>query len=115
MILALAPVVPAHHSFAMFDRDHPRELAGTVREFQWTNPHVWIQVRVPNAAGVQEEWGVELTSVNALRRQGWSRDALHAGDRVRLLIFPLKDGSLGGQLNRVVEINGSASALPGYR
>ena len=115
MILALAPVVPAHHSFAMFDRDHPRELAGTVREFQWTNPHVWIQVRVPNAAGVQEEWGVELTSVNALRRPGWSRDSLHAGDRVRLLIFPLKDGSLGGQLNRVVEINGSASALPGYR
>jgi hypothetical protein len=110
----VAPAL-AHHSFAMFDRERPQELSGTVRDFQWTNPHVWIQLLVPNDAGGQDEWGVECTSVTALKRQGWSRTSLQPGDHIRLVIFPLRNGSLGGQLNRVVEINGSASQLPGYR
>jgi hypothetical protein len=66
---------------------------------------VLIQLLVPNGAGGQDEWGVECTSVNALKCQGWS---LQPGDHVRLMVFPLRNGSLGGQLSRVVEINGSA-------
>ena len=105
----------AHHSFAMFDREHPAPVSGTVKDFQWTNPHVWIQVLVPGADGAQEEWGVECTSVNFMRRQGWDRDSLKAGDKVKMMIFPLKDGSHGGQFNKLVELNGRASDLPGYR
>jgi hypothetical protein len=115
--LAMAPAAPAlaHHSFAMFDRDHPAPLTGVVKEFQWTNPHVWIQVMVPDAKGVDQEWGIECTSVNFMRRQGWSHDSLKPGDKVRMMIFPLKDGSHGGQFNKLVELNGAVTALPGYQ
>jgi hypothetical protein len=116
-IAAALPAAPAlaHHSFAMFDREKPVAISGVVKDFQWTNPHVWIQVMVPNAKGVNEEWGVECTSVNFLRRQGWEKDSLKPGDKVKLMIFPLKDGSKGGQLNKLVELNGSTSSLPGYQ
>ena len=111
--LAAAPV-DAHHSFAMFDRDKAMTLSGTVREFQWTNPHVWIQVMVPDAKGADQEWGVECTSVNFMRRRGWARESLKPGDKVKMIIFPLKDGSRGGQFNKMTELNGSPNNLPGY-
>ena len=114
-LAAMAPAAQAHHSFAMFDREHPTPVAGTVKEFQWTNPHVWIEVLVTGANGTPEEWGVECTSVNFMRRQGWDSTSLKPGDKVRMLIFPLKDGSHGGQFNKLTELNGDASALPGYK
>ena len=114
---ALLPAAPAlaHHSFAMFDRDKAVAISGVVKDFQWTNPHVWIQVMVPDAKGTTQEWGVECTSVNFLRRQGWEKDSLKPGDKIKLMIFPLKDGSKGGQLNKLVELNGSTALLPGYQ
>ena len=116
LALAVAPTPAlAHHSFAMFDRDKPVPLTGVVKDFQWTNPHVWIQVMAPDAKGVTQEWGVECTSVNFLRREGWDKDSLKPGDKVKLMIFPLKDGSHGGQLNKLVELNGSDRSLPGYQ
>jgi hypothetical protein len=120
LLLALALGAPAtgvlaHHSFAMFDRDKPMTLTGTVKELQWTNPHVWIQVMVPDAKGVDQEWGVECTSVNFMRRQGWEHDSLKPGDKITLVIFPLKDGSRGGQFNKLTQLNGSPTNLPGYR
>src|SRR5262249_46565605 len=113
LALAATPAL-AHHSFAMFDRDHPQVVEGVVKDFQWTNPHVWIQVMIPDAKGVSQEWGVECTSVNFMRRQGWARESLKPGDKVKLTIFPLKDGSHGGQFNKLTELNGSATNLPGY-
>jgi len=115
LLLAIALPTTAHHSFAMFDREHPIEVRGTVREFQWTNPHVWIQVLVADAGGASREWGIECTSVNALKRQGWTHASLKAGDEVRLSIFPLRDGSRGGQLHDELELNGGPAQLPGYR
>ena len=112
--LAATPAL-AHHSFAMFDRDKPVAISGVVKDFQWANPHVWIQVMVPDAKGTPQEWGVECTSVNFLRRQGWEKDSLKPGDKVKLMIFPLKDGSKGGQLNKMIQLNGSTSSLPGYQ
>ena len=112
--LAATPAL-AHHSFAMFDREHPTPISGVIKDFQWTNPHVWIQVMVPDAKGTPQEWGVECTSVNFLRREGWDKDSLKPGDKVKLLVFPLKDGSHGGQLNKLVERNGSTTTLPGYQ
>jgi len=112
---AAPPAAQAHHSFAMFDRDRPVELAGAVKEFQWTNPHVWIELMVPQPGGGDQEWGIECTSVNFMRRQGWDRTSLNPGDKVKLMIFPLKDGSHGGQFNKLVELNGSPNSLPGYK
>ena len=86
----------AHHSFAMFEADKQVTLAGTVHEFQWTNPHAWIELDVPNKDGVLERWGVELNSPNNLTRQGWKSTLLKAGDKVSVTIKPLRSGEKGG-------------------
>ncbi len=112
--LSAAPAI-AHHSFAMFDQKNTVVLEGTVLQFEWTNPHVWIQMKVTDPHGESAEWGVECTSVNSLKRQGWHHDSLHPGDRVKLVLRPLRNGSRGGQLNRLLEINGSPSNLVSYR
>ena len=101
----------AHHSFAMFDREHQRPLVGVVKEVQWTNPHVWIQVNIPNGKGGVEEWGVECTSVNFMTRRGWASDTLKPGDRVALVIAPMKDGSRGGGFISVTTVNGQPLKL----
>ena len=86
----------AHHSAAMFDHDKVKELAGTIKEFQWKNPHVWIQVEVQNAAGAKEEWSVEGGGPNSLSRNGWRPSTFKPGDPVTMRVNPMKDGSLGG-------------------
>jgi len=102
----------AHHSFAMFDQSRQVTLKGTVKEFQWTNPHAWIEVEVVNAQGAPEVWGVELNSPNNLIRQGWKRDAMKPGDKVTVIINPLKDGSKGGLFNAVYLPNGTLLGDP---
>jgi uncharacterized protein DUF6152 len=87
----------AHHSAAMFDNQKVKELTGTIKEFQWKNPHVWIQVYVQNAAGVKEEWSIEGGGPNSLSRQGWRPTTFKPGDNVTLKVNPMKDGSTGGQ------------------
>ena len=87
----------AHHSFAMFDRDKEVTLAGTVREFQWTNPHAFIEMDVPDDKGsTAEKWSVEMNSPNNLTRQGWKSSMLKAGDKVSVTMNPLRDGKKGG-------------------
>jgi len=86
----------AHHSFAMFDRDKQVSLTGTVADFQWTNPHSWIELDVPNPAGGSDKWGVELNSPNNLARQGWRSTALKPGDKVTVVLNPLRSGEHGG-------------------
>ena len=94
---AAAPVL-AHHSFAMFDSQKTVTLEGTVREFQWTNPHTWIQIVVKDPSGKDVEWSVEGGSPNGLSRDGWSRQSLKPGDKASVAIHPLKDGTNGGSL-----------------
>lgn len=92
----------AHHSFAMFDRDKQVTLVGTVKEFQWTNPHIWIQVLVPNKNGKgQTEWSVEGASLNTVKRWGWTKDAIKPGDKVTVIIHPMRNGSNGGSLKEI--------------
>lgn len=95
---SLAAPALAHHSFAMFDRTKQVKLEGTVKEFQWTNPHSWIEIEVPVAAGGSEEWLIEALSPNVLGRHGWNRAILKASDKVTVLINPLRDGNKGGNL-----------------
>ena len=98
-ILALAFAVPAaqaHHSYAMFDRSKTVTLSGTIRQFQWTNPHSWIQLTVPTENGGSEEWSNEMGSPFELLRVGWTTTTVKAGDKVSIQIHPVKDGSKGG-------------------
>jgi hypothetical protein len=106
---ALAAGTPAlaHHSFAMFDADKTIEITGTVKEFQWTNPHSWLQVMVTDDKGVAQEWSLEMGSPGGLARAGWRPKSVVAGDKVTVSIHPLKDGTHGGQLLKVKLPNGT--------
>jgi hypothetical protein len=96
LVLGLVAPALAHHSAKMFDSEHPITLEGTIVEFQWTNPHTWIQVNVPNAQGEMEEWSIEGTSPNNLARRGWTRTTFQPGDKVKMVVNPMKNGSPGG-------------------
>jgi len=96
--LVLASAAQSHHSFAMFDQQARVTLRGVVKEFRWTNPHAFIQLLVtPDAAAVEEEWSIEMTSPEHLARGGWKPRSLQAGDRIDVVLHPLRDGSHGGQ------------------
>ncbi len=104
--LASAGRVEAHHSFAMFDTAKEVTLDGTVKEFQWTNPHAWVQLLVKDSAsGKEVEWSIEGSSPNNLSRFGWKRTSLRAGDHVQAVIHPMKDGTIGGILVKIT-VNG---------
>jgi hypothetical protein len=87
----------AHHSFAMFDQSKKVTLEGTVKDFRWTNPHVFIQVLVKNDGGGEDEWSIEMTSPEHLVRVGWRPGTLKPGDKIILVIHPMRDGVKGGQ------------------
>ena len=94
--LVAAGSAVAHHSTAMFDMKKDVVLQGTIKEFEWTNPHTWIVFEVPNAAGGSDEYGIEGMSPNYLARTGWDKHSLSSGEKVELTIHPLKDGRKGG-------------------
>lgn len=102
MALVALPAV-AHHSFAMFDQTRTVSLKGSVVQFQWTNPHAFIELDVPNAkSGGSEHWSIELNSPNNLARQGWRRTIIKPGDKVTITINPLRNGKKGGLFNMIV-------------
>lgn len=94
--IALALPVVAHHSTAMFDFAKTVEMKGTIKEFQWTNPHTWTKVDVEGSGTAVVEYGLEGMSPNYLSRNGWSKRTLKTGDKVVLQVHPLKDGRPGG-------------------
>ena len=89
----------AHHSFAMFDTSKTTMLSGTVTSFEWTNPHAYIEIDVPEARGGTKHWSVEMGSPSILQQSGWKFSSLKKGDKTTLVINPLKDGRAGGFLN----------------
>jgi hypothetical protein len=89
----------AHHSFAMFDNAKVVSLNGTVSDFKWTNPHMWVKLVVADPVTRRPvEWMIEGPSVNGLSRIGWGRTTMNPGDKVTLSIHPLKSGQPGGSL-----------------
>jgi hypothetical protein len=86
----------AHHSFAMFDTDHPLELQGTVTEFKFTSPHTFILLEVKGTDGSSTTWNLEGASPSALVREGWASKTLKAGDELKMTIDPLRSGAPGG-------------------
>lgn len=96
----------AHHSFAMFDANKTVKLSGTIKEFQWMNPHSWVELVVRDrATGKDVAYSIETWGAGSLSRQGFKRTSMKPGDKADLVIHPLKDGRPGGQLVSVA-ING---------
>lgn len=94
--LLLGQPALSHHSNAMFDQDRVLEMSGTIREFQFTNPHTWVQVQVDDARGETVEWSLEWGSPNNLGRQGIRPSSFPPGSKVMVRTYPMKDGSPGG-------------------
>jgi hypothetical protein len=90
----------AHHSFAMFDNTQTVTVEGTVKEFQWTNPHAWIELMVETPDGVKQ-YSIEAFNVRTLRVAGWKYDTLNPGDKITVVMNPLRNGAAGGSLVNV--------------
>jgi hypothetical protein len=90
----------AHHSFTMFDMSKRVTLVGSVTSFEWTNPHSYIEIDAPDEKGVMKHWSIELGSPSILMQSGWKFSSLHTGDKVTLIINPLKSGQNGGFLSQ---------------
>ena len=104
--LLLALPALAHHSFTMFDMSKRVTLVGTVTSFERTNPHSYIEIDAPDEKGTVKHWSIELGSPSILMQSGWKFSSLHAGDKVTLIINPLKSGQNGGFLNEATLPNG---------
>jgi len=96
----------AHHSPVMFDQTQQMTLTGTVREFQWTNPHSYIQLVVKNAEGQDEEWNLEMAAPTYLYNLGWRPSTVKAGDTLTVTIAPLRKGGNGGLLLKAATADG---------
>lgn len=107
-ILPLIGAQPAfaHHSFAMFDVTKEVTVQGVVKQFTWSNPHVWLDIVVNGDSGQAQTWGLESLAVGLLYRQGWTADSLKPGDKVTVVVHPMRDGTFGGQLMRVMLADG---------
>jgi len=96
VLTATSGAVLAHHSFAMFDQEHPVELEGTVQDFKFTSPHTFILLQVKERDGSTTVWNLEGASPTALSRDGWTSKTLKSGDEIKLTVEPLRSGAPGG-------------------
>lgn len=121
-LLSVTSSTLAHHSYAMFDTSKHATVIGTVAKLEWINPHVYVWMYVPskNEAGKYDLYAFENGSINALTHLGWNATVLKAGDKITLDYWPLKDGRLGGHVDkakladgRVLLGAGAASGAPG--
>ena len=118
-IAAVSPVF-AHHSFAAFDITAQKTITGAVHKVDWTNPHIWLWIDVPNDKGGADTYGFEGMSPNFLARRGWTRTTLKVGDKITVNYRPMKDGSKGGMF-MTGQANGKLLSMmggnddPGYQ
>ncbi len=103
--LLIAPAFP-HHSFAMFDSDTIFERQARVVEFQWTNPHAWLEVMINDDQGQPTQWSLEMSSPGSLVRDGWRPTTVVPGDEVTVSFNPRRDGTPAGAFLTLVAPNG---------
>jgi len=109
-----ASVAVAHHSFAAFNTTQEKTVTGTVKQVDWTNPHIWIWIDVANDKGGADTFGFEGMSPNYLERRNWTRTTLKAGDKITVTYNPLRDGKNGGMFRSgKMESNGKVLTMGG--
>ena len=96
LIAAVAGPLAAHHSFSAFNTTEEKTIVGTVKKVEWTNPHIWIYIDVPNDKGGSDVYSFEGMSPNYLERREWTRTTLKVGDKITLTFNPMRDGHNGG-------------------
>lgn len=105
--LSVSGAAYAHHSTAMYDYSKSVPLVGTVKQWQFTNPHSFIQLLVTDAKDVQKEWSIEAGPVSHISvRLGWNKDLIKPGDKITVVVAPMKDGTSGATLRTLTLPNG---------
>ena len=100
-LLGAAPPLAAHHSTAMYDSQNPVTITGTVKKFEWTNPHAFVYLEVKDAQGNAVEWEVEMMSLNHLRAYGWTSKTVKPGEILSATGAPAKSGAPSMIANRI--------------
>jgi hypothetical protein len=106
-VAGLATPALAHHSGSMFDPTKTVTLEGTVKEFQYTNPHSWLEIVVVGADGKPVEWGFESEGPSTLLRAGIKAKSFMPGEKVTVTCHPMKDGRTAGSLMSVTKADGT--------
>ncbi|MGC3981276.1 MAG: DUF6152 family protein [Steroidobacteraceae bacterium] len=104
--MSIAPLY-AHHSTSMFDSTRRVTFEATVKQLEWTSPHAYLQILVTNEQGAVEEWGLEMGTPAAMMREGWKPKSVLPGDKITVVLNPLKNGDHGGNLVSVVKSDGT--------
>jgi hypothetical protein len=91
-VLASTPA-GAHHSTAHYDDKQEIELDGSITKFEWANPHAYVYLRAAGPGGQETAWEIEAAPIALLRRLGWSKDSLNAGEHVVIKAHPPKDAT----------------------
>jgi hypothetical protein len=106
-------VVAAHHSFAVFfDDTKTIAITGSVTEFRFSNPHAIIALEVKNKSGMVEEWKAETNAVTLLKRRGWTKDSLKAGEVVTVDGWPSRDGANYMRMRTIKKADGTVLGTP---
>jgi hypothetical protein len=113
-LFATTGAILGHHSFAMFDQEHPIEVVGTVTEFRYSSPHVYILLDVKSQDDAGTVWLLEGSSPSLLLRDGWNGSSIKPGDELRMTIDPLRSGAPGGawQVTRIKFKDGRPIVAP---
>ena len=96
----------AHHSFAMYDNEHQQKFTGKVSRFDWTNPHVYIEMDAPDAKGHSQHWTIECANISILGRLGWTFNMVKPGDTITVIVAPLHSGQPGALLKQITLADG---------
>lgn len=113
--LAVGAALPqptlAHHSFAPYESTRQIKMAGTVTSLKWTNPHVYIEMDVPDGTGgTTRHWLIECASTSILNRAGWKFNMIKAGDRITVVVSPLRNGEPAALLKQITLADGKKSS-----
>jgi len=107
VLMVSSTLVEAHHSNVAFDVQKIVTVKGAVKEFRWSNPHVWLHLMITDDKGVTSEWAFEGRSPTVLVRAGWSRSIFKSGEILTVDMSPAKDGSKTGMIARVTKADGT--------
>ncbi|MFT3905638.1 MAG: DUF6152 family protein [Steroidobacteraceae bacterium] len=103
----VATTALAHHSGTMFDESKMVKYQGTVKRWEWTNPHSFLYLEIKGADGAETEYQFETGSPNTMFRNGWRKDSFKPGDKVAIYAYPLKQG-IGGMMVTARTASGEA-------
>ena len=107
LVVSSSGLAMAHHSNAAYDSDHPQKVDGTVKQVNWTNPHITFVIEKDAKGGeAASTWVLEVSSPGVLTRSGWTKRSLQPGDHAVFRYLPLRDGNPGGFLQKVTLPNG---------